>query len=100
MVPFPLTANSWSELEPARLSTMRPAESKMNENGTGDSAFVTGAAESRPSGVTAKTSTVLLVLVVTMSCDPLGVNPTSAGELRKNGGVELPRPRVRLDRAI
>src|SRR6266571_1096158 len=95
-----LTVKVCSELVPAKFKIIRPAWSKENAKGTGASAFLTGVADSRPSGPAEKTSTVLCVLVVTIRCSPSGVNPASAGELRKNGTGALASKRVRVEPSI
>ena len=66
-----------TELAPASPATSLPAPN-VNANGTGVAdGFATGAAESRPSGPTSKTSIVLvLAFVVTISFRPSGVKPT------------------------
>src|SRR2546423_15432483 len=99
MVLSGLTVKVSSELLPAKLSTMRPAWSKTHAKGTGAAGFSTGAADGPPSSPIENTSTGLLVLVVTIRCSPSGVKPTCAGELKKNGGAGVSRPRAPADPA-
>src|SRR5712692_776084 len=96
-----LTAKASSELVPAKLRINRPALSKTNANGTGPAAgFLTGAADSLPSGPTEYTSTVPWVFVVTIRWAPSGVKPTSAVDARKKGLGVLPRSSVRVEASI
>src|SRR6266487_727226 len=85
-LPFGLMLKVPSELSPALTSASRPAASKMKANGAPATGLLAGWPDSRPAWLTEKTSTVPLFFVVTTSCVPAGVNPTCAGEDRKNGG--------------
>src|SRR5438270_5861989 len=99
-VPLGSIVNVATELLPALTRTSKRPGPETKANGSGASGFRTGCVESWPSFWTWKTSTMLLLFVVTSSCLPSGVNPTCAGEERKNGGFVFASPRVRVEPSI